>query len=399
MLKIHSEPQKPALSYSGPVLLALGFRPFFLAAGLSAVVLLALWIIIWSGRLSPSGYFGLINWHSHEMLFGYTTAVIAGFLLTAVRNWTGVNTPAGIPLALLGLLWLGGRVAPLASGMAPDIAIAIIDLAFLPALALAIMPALWQGKQRVNRIFVPLLLIMALANLLVHLQTLGIAQTAEQGIDAMLYLILLLITILAGRVMPFFTKEALPRFEPKRWAWAEWASPLSLAGLILLQLLYPQQTLTSLLALISAITLGLRVSGWHDWRIWRIPMLWILFSAICWIIIGLLMVALSPFAPVLNNAATHALTVGGIGVMTLGMMSRVALGHTGRAIDPNSATVLAFVLLNLGALIRVFGPLVLPQNYFIMIHLSGGLWIFAFLLFCVVNLPILLMPRIDGKPG
>ena len=318
MLKIHSEPPQPTLHYSGPVLLALGFRPFFLAAGISAVVLLALWIIVWSGRMSPSAYYGLINWHSHEMLFGYTTAVIAGFLLTAVRNWTGVNTPVGIPLAMLTLLWLGGRVAPLLSGMTPGIVIATIDIAFLPALALAIMPALWRGKQKVNRIFVPLLMIMALANLLIHLQTLNLAQTAERGIQAMLYLILLLITILAGRVMPFFTKAVLPEFEPKRWAWAEWTSTLSLIGLILLQLLYPQQEVISLLALVTAITLALRVFGWHDRRIWHIPMLWILFSALLWIIIGLLMVALSPFAQPLTNTATHAMTVGGVGIMTLG---------------------------------------------------------------------------------
>lgn len=399
MLKIHAEPPKPALSYSGPVLLALGFRPFFLAAGISAIVLLSLWIMVWSGNLSPSGYYGFINWHSHEMLFGYTTAVIAGFLLTAVRNWTGVNTPAGTPLALLGLLWLAGRVAPLASGIAPDIIITIIDLAFLPALALAITPALWQGKQKVNRIFVPLLMVMAIANLLVHLQTLGIAQTAQRGIYAMLYLIVLLITILAGRVLPFFTKAVLPGFEPKRWAWTEWVSTLSMLGLILLQLLYPQQSMISLLALVSAITLALRVFGWYDRRIWNIPMLWILFSAIFWIITGLLLVASSRLAPALTNSATHALTVGGIGIMTLGMMSRVALGHTGRTLEPNKATVLAFALLNLGTLIRVCGPLVLPQSYLIMIHLSSGLWSFAFLLFSIVYLPILVKPRIDGKPG
>ena len=399
MLKVHTEPPKPALSYSGPVLLALGFRPFFLSAGISAVVLLTLWIVVWSGRLPPSEYYGLVNWHSHEMLFGYTTAVMAGFLLTAVRNWTGVNTPVGTPLALLGLLWLGGRVAPLASGMAPDIIIAIIDLTFLPALALAIMPALWQGKQKINRIFIPLLLVMAMANLLVHLESMGVTQTAARGIQTMLYLTLLLITILAGRVMPFFTKAALPGFEPKRWAWAEWASTLSLLGLILLQLLYPQQRVISLLALVSAVTLSLRVYGWYDRRIWRIPMLWILFSAIFWIIGGLLMVALSLVTPALASTATHALTVGGIGIMTLGMMSRVALGHTGRTLEPNIATVLAFALLNLGALIRVCGPLVLPQNYFISIHLSSGLWSLAFLLFSIVYLPVLLKPRIDGKPG
>lgn len=398
-MKIFAEPTNSAPSYTGPILLALGFRPFFLGAGISAIVLLILWIIIWSGKLSPPGYYGGINWHSHEMLFGYTTAVIAGFLLTAVRNWTGINTPIGTPLLLLGLLWLGGRVAPLASGIVPDVAIAIIDLAFLPTLAIALMPALWQGKQKVNRIFVLVLIAMALANLLVHLQAMGLAQTAQRGIYAMLYLTVLLITILAGRVVPFFIKAVLPGFKPKRWAWADWTSILSLLGLILLQMLYPQQKLISLLALVSAVTLAVRVFGWHDQRIWGIPMLWILFCAIFWIIVGLLLVTFTPLVPTLTNLATHALTLGGIGVMTLGMMARVALGHTGRAMEPHKIIVLAFALLNLGALVRVCGPLALPENYFIIIHLSSGFWILAFLLFSIIYLPILLKPRIDGKPG
>ncbi len=208
MLKIHSEPSKPSLSYQGPAIFALGFRPFFSVAGLAAVVLLGVWLVAWSGKLSLPTYYGLIGWHSHEMLFGYTTAIIAGFLLTAVRNWTGITPPIGRPLAGLVLLWLAGRIAPLLQGILPDAVIAITDLLFLPAVALAIRPALWQGKQKINRIFVPLLLVMAVANLLVHLQALGLSDSAAGGSDMMLYLVIFLIMMIGGRVVPFFTQAS-----------------------------------------------------------------------------------------------------------------------------------------------------------------------------------------------
>ncbi|OQX45992.1 MAG: hypothetical protein B0D86_02460, partial [Candidatus Sedimenticola endophacoides] len=175
MLKIFSEPPAPAHSHQGGPLLALGFRPFFLAASLSGVLLVALWLLIWSGHLDPGAYYGSsIGWHSHEMLFGYTVAVIAGFLLTAVRNWTGINTPSGTRLGLLLLAWLAGRIAPALEGLLPGVLMALLDLLFLPALALAIRPMLWAGKQKSNRLFVYLLLGMALANLLIHLQALGL---------------------------------------------------------------------------------------------------------------------------------------------------------------------------------------------------------------------------------
>lgn len=142
MLKVHSEPPKPELKQEGPVILALGFRPFFMSAALSALILMLIWLGAWSGAYPLPAYYGAIGWHSHEMLFGYAVAIIAGFLLTAVRNWTGVTPPTGIPLGLLFLLWLAGRVAPFLSGIIPPALIAVIDLAFLPAVALAIMPAL-----------------------------------------------------------------------------------------------------------------------------------------------------------------------------------------------------------------------------------------------------------------
>ena len=400
MLKVHSEPPKQAaLANSGPAIFALGFRPFFSAAGVAAVILIPVWILIWMGRLEIPHYYGSVGWHSHEMLFGYAAAIIAGFLLTAVRNWTGVNTPSGAPLALLVLLWLAGRLLPLLSGYLPGWMVAAVDLAFLPAVALSIAPALWQGAQKINRIFVPLLLVMALANLLVHLQALGVADSAVRGIDMMLYLVVFLVALIGGRVMPFFTQAVIPGFQASRKQWLETTTMGAFPVLILLQLFDAPLYLTGLTALLLAAAQALRVAGWHHPQVWRMPILWVLYTGMFWMVIGLLMLALASFGLVGANLAKHALGVGCIGVLTLGMMSRVALGHSGRPIEPVRSIGIAFILLNAAAAVRVFGPLIPLGNYTFWVHLSGGLWILCFLIFCRVYLPILSRPRIDGKPG
>ncbi|MCW8890431.1 MAG: NnrS family protein [Sedimenticola sp.] len=399
MLKVHSEPPKPELKPEGMTLLALGFRPFFLAAGFSALFLMLIWLGAWSGAYPLPSYYGVIGWHSHEMLFGYTVAIIAGFLLTAVRNWTGVTPPTGKLLGLLALLWLMGRVTPFLESVIPGIIIAAIDLAFLPAVALGVQPALWQGQQKVNRIFVPLLLVMAIANLYVHLQSLGYTSGALQGTDAMLYLVAFLITLLGGRVIPFFTEAVIPGHQSKRDNKVEMATVILLGGLVLSQFIYPVAWLTGLLASGVAITQLIRVSGWYNHQIWRVPILWVLFTGMIWLIIGFTFVALASFGFAGTNLAKHAITVGGIGVLTFGMMARVALGHTGRPIDSHRLINACFVLLNIAAVVRVFGPLVLPQQYTLWVHLSGGLWIISFLIFCIIYTPMLMKPRVDGKAG
>ncbi|MES9858846.1 MAG: NnrS family protein [Sedimenticola sp.] len=399
MLKIHSEPSKPSLSYQGPAIFALGFRPFFSVAGLAAVVLLGVWLVAWSGKLSLPTYYGLIGWHSHEMLFGYTTAIIAGFLLTAVRNWTGITPPIGRPLAGLVLLWLAGRIAPLLQGILPDAVIAITDLLFLPAVALAIRPALWQGKQKINRIFVPLLLVMAVANLLVHLQALGLSDSAAGGSDMMLYLVIFLIMMIGGRVVPFFTQAVIPGHKAITRQPLEIIAIISLGALVLIQPLYPEPWLIALLAAISAGTQLARLIGWHHLQVWRTPILWVLYSGFCWIIIGLALTTAASAGMVPANIAKHALTVGGVGVLTLGMITRVSLGHTGRPIQPGKLMEIAFILLNLAALCRVFGPLLLPHLYTLWLDVSGGLWVLCFVTFSAIYLPILWRPRTDGTPG
>lgn len=399
MLKPHAEPPSPTIKASGNALFALGFRPFFSVAGISSALLLIIWLGIWSGALGASSYYGPILWHSHEMLFGYAVAIIAGFLLTAVRNWTGVNTPNGKPLILLTLLWLAARLLPALGEIVPGMVIALVDLAFLPALAMAIKPALWQGQMKINRIFVPLLLVMAIANLLTHLQFLGLTNTYSRGTDAMLYLIILLIVFIGGRVMPFFTEAVLPDAKVKRNQPVEMAAAGALVALVLVQMIYPSPWLSGPLAALIAITQIVRVIGWHDRRVWRIPILWVLYTGMLWIILGFTLKALAAAGMISTTLATHSLTIGGIGVLTLGMMCRVSLGHTGRPMQLLRIIEISFILLNIAAAIRVFAPFIMPAHYQLWIHLSGGIWALSFIIFCFVYLPILVKPRVDGKPG
>lgn len=399
MLKVHSEPPKPELQQAGPAILALGFRPFFISAALSGLILMLIWLGAWSGAYPLPTYYGAIGWHSHEMLFGYVVAVIAGFLLTAVRNWTGITPPTGTNLGLLFLLWLAGRVAPFLSGAIPAPLIALIDLAFLPAVAAGIMPALWKGEQKANRVFVPLLLVMAAANLYVHFDSLGITSSATRGTDAMLYLVTFLVTLLGGRVIPFFTEAVIAGHASRRDSRVELATVLSLGGLVAVQLVYPSAWLSGVFAFAVAVTQALRVIGWYNRGIWQIPILWVLFSGMFWLVIGFSMTGLAYFGFTGLNLAKHAITVGGIGVLTYGMMARVALGHTGREIASHPLINGCFVLLNLATLFRVFGPILLPEKYTLWVHLSGGLWIISFLLFGAIYVPMLIRPRVDGKPG
>ncbi len=391
---------RPATSLppKGLVPFALGFRPFFALAGLSGLILMLTWVVIRHTGEPVSPYFSLIDWHSHEMLFGYTMAIVAGFLLTAVRNWTGIKTPVGRPLALLSLLWLAGRLLPMVPSL-PVWLISLVDWLFIPALAMALARPLIQGENRVNRIFLPLLGAMAFANLLFHLQPMGVASTASKGISLMLNLTLLLLIFVAGRVLPFFIEKAVkgaaPRFNRRREQFIYSLFTLWIAA----ELLLARHVLLAPLAIGIALTLAWRLVDWHHTGIWRIPILWVLYSGLLWLSIGFVLKALALLDLYPHNLTTHALTVGAIGLFTLGMMARVALGHTGREMRSGRPMASAFILLNIAVVVRVFLPATGLVGYEICILISGALWILSFLLFCITYLPILLRPRVDGQPG
>ena len=383
-----------------PVLFKLGFRPFFLLSGAFAIILMALWVPAFTGGSALSTYYGQIGWHGHEMIFGYTVGVIAGFLLTSVRNWTGRSTATGRSLAMLVTLWLLGRILPFFAATMPAWSISVFDLAFLPALTVSIgVPLVRHGEKR-NLLFLPLIVGLFFANLLVHLELLGVFPgVARHGIYLGLYLIILLIVIMGGRVIPFFTERALPGCVIKRRPLIEWLAPLSVIVFILAELLFPTSKVTGALAGFACLVNAIRVVSWYSHRYWQVPLLWVLHLGYSWIVVGFLLKAAASLGLVPAQFTIHAFTVGGIGVLTIGMMARVSLGHTARPLKVGSSIAVAFALLNLAAILRGVLPAFLPLWFSQLILLSGLLWIAAFLIFVIVYTPILTQPRIDGQPG
>jgi uncharacterized protein involved in response to NO len=378
----------------------LGFRPFFLLAGISAVLLVLFWLYVYTRSPLASAYYPAVLWHSHEMIFAYTVAVVAGFLLTAVRNWTGLQTTRGTPLAALVALWLAGRIAPLFAVVVPNWMIAAVDLAFLPVLAVVLAVPLLRKRQTHNLVFLFVLAALSLANVMIHAQMLGLTEaTAAPGITLAVYLIVFLITVVAGRVIPFFTETAIPGAASRKWQALEYASLAGLLLLILLDLLGAVPTIIILVAVFTAIAHSARLLGWYQPAIWSLPLLWVLHLAYAWLIVGIILKAMAVAELINPMLAVHAFTTGAIGTMTLGMMARVTLGHTGRELRPGAATQWAFVLISLAGFSRVFLPLLIPDSYRECVVLSGLLWSAAFALFVFGYAGFLIRPRIDGKPG
>lgn len=381
-------------------LFALGFRPFFLGAGAAALALVGLWVAAYVGEMSIRTYYDPLNWHAHEMIFGYATAVIAGFLLTAVRNWTNIPTVQGKPLAALAALWLAARVLAFVPPVLSHWLIAAVDVIFLPALALSLAGPLLRSRQLHNWIFPAILGVMAAGNVLVHLQVLGFTQdTAYTGTYLAVDLIVLVIAIIAGRVIPFFTERALPGAVPRRRTAVDRVALAAVVAFAATHPFRPPPMLVGAIALVAGAAHGARLWGWYDRRVWSAPLLWVLYLGYAWIVAGFALHTLATIRVLSPLLALHAFTAGAIGVLTLGMMARVALGHTGRPLQAPAPIAAAFVLINLAALVRVLFPFALADRYVADIGLSGALWAAAFAVFLAVYSPILIRPRVDGRPG
>jgi len=334
------------------------------------------------------------------MLFGYGVAVIAGFLLAAVGNWINHPMPKGKSLAALVVLWLSGRILPFFPQYIPDWLIAFSDWIFLPVLLAVIGIPIVRAKNVRNYGFLLVLGVMTLANAEVHLRQLGINITdLPFGITFMLNLLILMIVLMGGRVIPFFTKSALPEAATKIRIPVEWAAVGFSIALMAGEVCQLSPEILGILAGSAAILHALRLVGWHDIRVWKTPLLWVLHLGYAWIVVGYALTALAKYGMILPFLATHAFTAGGIGMVTLGMMARVSLGHSGRPLIPPKLTVLAFALLNVSALLRVVAPVFFISNYGSWILLSGSLWILAYLFFLWDYFPMLLAPRVDGRPG
>lgn len=388
---------KPVFDYP---LFAMGFRAFFALAGLSALALIALWNQMSNGSLHIDNYFTGSLWHAHEMLLGYTTAVIAGFLLTAVRNWTGLQTVTPDQLASLCFLWVYGRVLPFYSELLPDALIAAVDFGFLPALAYFVSKPVLRTANYQNLIFSALLLLLAFGNGLIHAEVLGAASgSAWLGLTLVVAVVVAMILVIAGRVFPFFTERGLSGVICIRNPGLDIAAVVASLAAFALLMMDVSGAVLALAAGAAIVANVLRVAAWYNPRIWYVPLLWVLYLGYAWLIIGFGLVALAAFGIIPQSLALHAFTVGGIGILTLGMMARVALGHTGRALKASNVIALAFVLINLATLFRVLFPALLPAWYGGLVMVSTYCWLAAFSLFAFYYAPILTSPRVDGQAG
>ncbi|BCX89037.1 uncharacterized protein involved in response to NO [Methylomarinovum tepidoasis] len=364
----------------------LGFRPFFLFGAGFSLLALALWL----GPHFPAR----LAWHAHEMVYGFAAAIVAGFLLTAVRNWTGRATVEGGPLAVLFALWLGARLLSLGGKIA--LTAAILDLLFLLGLLASIARPIWQVRQWRQWGVMTCVAVLA-AGQTGHLA--GILTSdpaiAQLGIWSGLYAILGLILIIGRRVIPFFTERGVGYpVTLRQFDWIDRSAMPLFTAFAIATLLWPGAWPQRLLAATLAILHAIRLGGWYTPGIWRRPLLWILHLAYAWLVVGFLLSAWDV------RLASHAFTVGGMGGMILGMICRVSLGHTGRSIHlPPAGITILFVALSAAAVLRGLGPLLWPQATWLWFHLAGGLWALAYGGFVWIYAPILWQPRIDGRPG
>lgn len=376
--------------------LALGFRPFFLLGMASAILLMSASLYGFTAGWQTA-YFDMRLWHAHEMLFGYTMAVIAGFLLTAVRNWTGLPTPTGKALGLLALLWLAPRLLS-AMPWVPAAALAALDLAFLPVLALLIGRLIVKAKQPHNYPVPLLLLLLMLCNAAVHLEMFGIFKgIAHPAMQGAVCLIIGLIVLVAGRVVPFFMQSALGA-RPGSFKLAE---QLALPSVLLCSaaLIAPNPAAIVVCALSAGAIHAARLFSWFDRAVFGQPMLWVLHAGYAWLVAGFFLYALAEGLDWPVTHVIHAWTIGAIGMFTLGMMARVALGHTGRPVQALPGMPTAFALIGIAALVRVFLPIISPELLNASLRISAACWIIAFLWTSMRYASMLVLARADGKPG
>ena len=374
--------------------LSMGFRPFFLAAALYVVLALALWIGVFAGAGSVPGPWVPLDWHRHEMLFGVVAAIIAGFLLTAVPNWTGRPPLAGAPLAALVVLWLFARTASL---VLPDMAFALaaaIDAAFPLVLALWAGYSIRTSGHR-NLPVAILIALFALADFADYARFAGAPAVADSAYRFGLSIVVLLISLIGGRIVPAFTRNWLVKRDKGGALPAEFGpyDRLVLAATALALLAWtmaPDAPASGGLLLLAGLLQAARLARWQGWRTAAEPLLLALHLAYAWLPVGLFLLGLASTDAVLPaSGALHALTAGAIGAMTLAVMTRATLGHTGRPLHAGPGTILIFLFVHAGALLRLLSPF-WPDLYLDLLVLSGSLWGGAYLLFALIYGPMLL---------
>lgn len=391
------EPE-PAVPQGGRrALFALGFRPFYLLAALWAALAVLLWMAQFAGLLPPPATYPAMLWHAHEMTFGFALAVIVGFLLTAGRAWTGLATPTGAPLGGLAALWIAARVF---NYTGPGAMAMLLDAAFILASMAAIGLVLLKARNHRNLFVLAVLTAFLVANSLFHLGVAGrIDVSPLRATRFFVYVIVLLTCVIGGRVIPSFTANALRGVRQWRNARLD-AIALALTALALLLALLPvPAAATATACAIAAALQFVRLAGWNPWATRRTPILWILHVSYAWIPAGLVLIALGAFGRVPESAGVHALTLGAIGGLIIGMITRTALGHTARPLKAERIETAAYLLVQLAVVLRLAPMLIPALPYLLWTTMAATAWSLAFVVYLVKYVPVLTSPRLDGRDG
>ncbi|WP_326534745.1 NnrS family protein [Pseudorhodoferax sp.] len=394
LFTIEEPPRPPARRLA---LWELGFRPFYLLASSFAALSILLWALQFAGLLGWPAYLAGGLWHAHEMVFGFALAVIVGFLFTAGRNWSNQPTPTGWALAALALLWLAARVLVLTPWAW---AAALANVAFPLAAAAGLGRALVRGGNRRNYFFVGLLALLALAAALLHANRLGlIALPAHIGLQVALDVVLFIVVVMAGRVLPMFTNNGVPGAAATRKEPLEKACLGLVLALLAVDAVGLAGPLLAVIAAAAAMAHALRWWLWQPWKTLRTPLVWVLHAAYLWVPVHLALRAAAVPGWASPSVAVHALTVGAIGGLIIGMMTRTARGHTARPLRADGFDVACYVLVLAAALVRVLLPWGLPALTLQAVLASALLWSAGFALYALRYAPFLLWPRLDGRPG
>jgi uncharacterized protein involved in response to NO len=385
-------------------LFAYGFRPHFLLAGLAGLLLVPVWALSFVVNTPLGSSWPPMLWHAHEMLFGFIASAIAGFLLTAVPGWTGQKGFAGRPLIILTGIWLAGRLLIATSGLWPPLLVAAVDLAFLPALAVLVARPLLRSRNRNT----PLLAVLTLFWLTDVTFQIGLLERnpplALHALHIGIDIVLVLVTVIGGRIVPTFTSSALrPLGVTDAVQNRTLVTALAVAAMLLVTLIdvfAPDTRLAGVIAGAASVIHALRLLQWATWRTLRQPIVWVLHLSYAWLPVGLALKAVALLSGSVFAAFwLHALTIGALTTMIVAVMTRASLGHTGRPLIVDPLITLAYLLLTGAAAIRVFGLSGFGLSYPAVIVLAALCWTAAFALFMAIYAPILWGPRIDGKPG
>lgn len=397
---------------SHPALFNLGFRAFFAGASVLAVISIAVWLILYANingyllaiqLIDPSQFTRIspFQWHAHEMIYGYSLAVIAGFLLTAVKNWTGIQTLHGYPLAMLFGTWIIARMLWL-SGPSGLMAAAIFELLFILGMVYAIASPIIRTKQWRQMAILSKLFLLALGNLAFYLDAFGIMDSGmHMALYGGLYLIIGLILTIGRRIIPMFIQNGVAYqvtlFNAK---WIDISSLVGVLGFFISEVFFTAPLISSLFAALMVLVTSIRLVGWYTHGIWQNPLLWCFHVALFFIDLGFLLFILAQWFAISPFLSVHAFAFGAIGVITMGMMARVSTGHTGRSFKELPVSLLiALLLLSAGAVSRVILPILMPTLYSSWVLISGLLWILAFSLFCFIFMAYWTRPRVDQKYG